>query len=72
MSWSRRRVSKLMNRMLRGAPTKESKDMHQNYLEQSDMSTPEVTDASIGDNSQCLSILKGNILNGIPTLGGLF
>ena len=56
-----------MNRMFRGGPTKESKDMHQNDLEQSYMSYPEVTVTSIGDISQSPSILRGNILNLIRT-----
>ena len=61
-----------MNRMFRGGSNIESKDMHQDDLEQSDMSTPEVTVTSIGDISQSPSILTGNILNCIRTLGGLF
>ena len=59
MSWSRRRVSKLINRMFRGCSGEESKDRHHNDLEQSDRSIPEVTVTSIDDVSHSQPILKG-------------
>ena len=69
MSWSRRRVSKLINRMFRGHSTEESKDnLHQNDLEQSDRSAPDITVTSLDDITHSPPILMGNFLKPIQPL----